>query len=210
MVAVQASSSGTKPMPVGQSQVRRAISPSGIEPSVRWPSQSAGWQRWGPCVHAHAADGSRSAGERMRYATLRQAATRLLEHEAGGGHATAEDLAAAAGRLLDRLSQRLAQVIGQAGVEAILRRAVKMRKAELPFLDERVAAPRNRETSGEALRACLQDLEPDVVRNATVMLVATFAGLLATVIGHPLAWRLLRDVWSDALLPEIEPQEAQE
>ena len=50
----------------------------------------------------------------MRYATprLRQIATRLLAHEMGGEPATAASLAAASGRLLDRLSFRLAEVAG--------------------------------------------------------------------------------------------------
>lgn len=148
----------------------------------------------------------------MKYATprLRRAATRLLEHEASGGHATSEDLAAASGRLLDRLSQRLAQVIGPAGVQAILLRAVKLRRPEFPFLDERIVPGQNSESLGEALRGCLQELEPEVTRDATVILVATFTGLLVTVIGDRLAWSLLRDLWPDSLLPEVEPQEAEE
>jgi hypothetical protein len=148
----------------------------------------------------------------MRYATprLREAATRLLEHEAGGDQATAEDLAAAAGRLMERLSQRLAQVIGPGGVEAILLRTVALRRAEFPFLDQRIVLVRNSERPGEALRVRLQELEPDVIRNASVILVATFAGLLATVIGDKLAWSFLRDLWPDPLRPEIEPLEADE
>ena len=76
----------------------------------------------------------------MRYATprLRRVARRLLAHEAGGAPATSEALAAASARVLDRLSRRLAEVIGPAGVEAILLRAVTLRKAEFPFLDERI------------------------------------------------------------------------
>jgi hypothetical protein len=148
----------------------------------------------------------------VKYATprLRWAATRLFEHEAGGDHGTSEDLAATSGRLLDRLSQRLAQVIGHAGVQAILLRAVKLRKREFPFLDERIVSGQNSEGLGEALRACLQELEPGVIRDASVTLVATFAGLLATVIGDRLAWSLLRDLWPDTLRPEVERQEAEE
>jgi hypothetical protein len=148
----------------------------------------------------------------MRYATprLRRAATRLLEHEAGGDQATAEDLAAAAGRLLERLSQQLARVIGPGGVEAILLRTVALRRAEFPFLDQGIVPGRNSQRSGEALRARLQGLEPGVIKNAAVILVATFAGLLATVIGDKLAWSLLRDLWPDTLRPEIEALEADE
>lgn len=62
----------------------------------------------------------------MRYATprLRHAAVRLLAHEAGGEPATSEALAAASARLHDRLSTRLAEVIGSDGVQAIFLRAV--------------------------------------------------------------------------------------
>ena len=148
----------------------------------------------------------------MRYATprLREAATRLLEHEAGGDQATAEDLAAAAGRLLERLLQRLAQVIGPGGVEAILLRTVALRRAEFPFLDQRVVPVRKSERPGEALRARLQQLEPDVIKEVSIILVATVVGLLATLIGDGLAWSLVRDLWPDTLLSEIEPLEANE
>jgi hypothetical protein len=141
---------------------------------------------------------------------LRRAARRLLEHEAGGDQATAEELAAASGRLVERLSQRLAQVIGPGGVEAIFRRAIMMRRAEFPFLDERLVRGRTSERPGEGLAARLQEFEADVIRDASVVLVATFAGLLATVIGDRLAWSFLRDVWPDTLLPELESLEANE
>lgn len=145
----------------------------------------------------------------MRYAPLplRHAILRLLEHEVGPGHASSYDLAAASGRLLDQLSQRLSQIIGPAGVEAIFLRIVKIRRAEFPFLDGPFTL--KRESIGQALRARLQELEPDIIRSAAGTLIATFAGVLATVIGEGLAWSLIRDVWPDTL-PEIEPQEANE
>ena len=148
----------------------------------------------------------------MRYAPLRlrRAAAQWLEQEAGEGHPRLEDLTAASGRLMDRLSERLAHVIGPAGVEAIFLRAVKLRKAEFPFLDERIVPRGAGDSLGEPLRACLQGQSPDVVRGVTVILVATFAGLLATVIGDRLAGSLLRDLGPDTLVPEVEPQEAEE
>lgn len=148
----------------------------------------------------------------MRYATprLRQAAARWLEHETGESQAASEDLTAVCGRLLDRLSQRLAQVIGPAGVEAIFLRAVKLREAEFPFLGEHIVPRGPGDRLGEALRACLRGQGLEVTRDATVILVATFAGLLTVLIGDRLAWGLLREVWPDTPLPEVEPQEAEE
>ena len=148
----------------------------------------------------------------MRYATarLRRVATLLLAHEAGGEAATSEALAAASGRLLDRLTQRLTEVIGPAGVQAIFLRAVKLRLAEYPYLDERIVLRQSGESLAEPLRECLREQEPDVIQEVSVSLFATFAGLLATLIGERVSWSLLQQIWPDTLRPEGEFQEAEE
>jgi hypothetical protein len=148
----------------------------------------------------------------MRYATprLRRAATRLLSHEAGEDPATSEILAAASGRLFDRMSDQLARVIGPVGVQAIFLRAVKLLRAEFAFLDERIV-PRGRgDNAAEFLRQCLREQKPEVIQEVSVILFATFAGLLVTVIGDRLSWSLWQQIWPDALLPEAEFQEAEE
>jgi hypothetical protein len=146
-----------------------------------------------------------------RYATprLRSAASRLLAHEVGAHPATAEHLAAAAGRVLDNFSQRLAEVIGPAGVDAIVVRAVKLRRPEFAFLDNRIIARETGVMLAEPLRACLREQEPDVIREVSVSLFATIAGLLATVIGDRLAWNLVQQIWPDTLPRDGELQEAQ-
>jgi hypothetical protein len=147
------------------------------------------------------------------YATpeLRRVVTQLLRLEAGGAPATTETLAAATGNLLDKLSRRLAQVIGHVGVQSILLRAVKLRKSEFAFLDERIVPGDNRTSLAEALRACLLEQEPDVIREVSVTLFATFTGLLATLIGDRLTWSLLQQIWPDALLARAEDtQESEE
>ena len=147
----------------------------------------------------------------MRYATppLRRIATRLLTHEMGGQPATAEGLAAASGRLLDRLSGRLAEVIGPAGVRAIFLRAIKLRKPEFPFLDERIVPEGWGESLAEPLRVRLQGQQSEVIQEASVILFATFAGLLAAVVGDRLTRSLLQQIWPDTL-PEAELQETEE
>lgn len=146
----------------------------------------------------------------MTYATpqLRRAAARLLAHEAGGKGVTSEQLAAAAARLLDRLSEHLAQIIGRAGIEALWLRAVKLRKAEFPFLDERILT-RDNGGLGDALRACFQPQDPNAITGASVSLFATIAGLLVTVIGDRLARSLLQGAWPDAF-SEADAQETHE
>jgi len=151
-----------------------------------------------------------SSETRYASAHLRRAATRLLAQEAGGAPETSESLAAASGRLLDTLSQRLAQVVGPAGVRSIFLRAVRLRKSEFAFLDERIVPGDNRDGLAEPLRACLQQHEPDVIREVWVALFATFVGLLATVIGDRLTWSLLEQIWPDTLRPRTEFQETEQ
>jgi hypothetical protein len=149
----------------------------------------------------------------MRYATprLRRAATQLLAREAEGGQpATSENLAAAAGRLLDGLSQRLAEVIGHSGVQAVFLRAVNLCRPAFPFLDERMVPLERGQSMAAPLRACLEEQAPELIREASVTLFATFGGLLATVIGDRLTWSLLQQVWPDTLISEAEVQEPQE
>jgi hypothetical protein len=128
---------------------------------------------------------------------------RLLAHEAGEDPGTSEHLAAASGRLMDRLLEHLARVIGRAGIEALWFRAVKLRKPAFPFLDEGILARENT----KPLRVCLQEQEPEVIREVAVMLFATIAGLLETVVGEALTWKLLQSAWPDILLGKAGLQE---
>lgn len=145
----------------------------------------------------------------MRYATphLRRVATRLLVHGTDGETATSENRAAAAGRLLDEASQRLAQVIGHGGSQAIFLRAVNLCKSDFPFLEECIVPVERGEGMAAPLRTCLQGQAPEVIDAVSVTLFATFAGLLATVIGDRLALSLLQQIWPDLVLVEADLQE---
>ena len=142
----------------------------------------------------------------MRYVNprLHRVATRLLSHEARGDPATSEALAAAAGRVLDRMSHRLGEILGPLGVQAILLRAMKLRKAEFAFIDDLVISVARGDSLAEPLRALLQEREPKVITEVAVSLVATFTGLVATVSGDRLTWTLLRQIWAEALLADEE------
>jgi hypothetical protein len=139
----------------------------------------------------------------MQYATprLRQAALELLARESGGNGAGSDILAGASGRVLDELSRQLAQVIGRAGVQALLLRAIRLQKIKYPLLDESLLSPRD-ETAGEAFRLCLLGEKPEMITEISVNLVATFGGLLAVLIGDRLAWNLLREAWPDNPRPD--------
>ena len=137
-----------------------------------------------------------------RYATphLRQAAMQLLALGTAQAPVTSDHLAAASGLLLEKLSQELADVIGPDGVRSILRRAVKLMPPEFAFLDEGIVLGAEPAGLAEALRACLQEHEPELIREASARLFATFAGLLANVIGDRLMWSLLRHVWPELVV----------
>lgn len=135
---------------------------------------------------------------------------RLLAQETAGDPATSEHLAAASGRLLEKLSQRLGQVIGPSGVRAIFLRAVSLRKSEFAFLDERMVTRDDRDGVAEPLRTGLKGHEPDVIRDVAVALFATVAGLLANVIGDRLTWSLLQQIWPDTLRARTDSQETDE
>ena len=77
-------------------------------------------------------------------------------------------------------------------------------------VDERIVPREGDASLAEPLRACLRKQQPDVIRESSVILFATFAGLLATVIGDRLAWSLLQQIWPDTLLPDADIQEAEE
>lgn len=146
-----------------------------------------------------------------RYATgpLRRAAMRLLAQEIAGDPPTSENLAAASGRLLEKLSQRLGQVIGPSGVRAIFLRAVSLRKSEFVFLDDRMVARDERDGVAEPIRTFLKGHEPEVIRDVAVALFATSAGLLANVIGDRLTWSLLQQIWPDTLRARNDTEETE-
>jgi hypothetical protein len=136
---------------------------------------------------------------------LRRVVSQLLALETAGAPATSETLADASGRLLDKLSRRLGQVIGPAGVRAILLRAVKLRTSEFAFLHESTVPSDSRTSFAETLGACLREQEPAVIRDASVTLFVTFTGLLANLVGDKLTWSLLQQLARHAATPNRTP-----
>ena len=103
---------------------------------------------------------------------------------------------AAAGRVFDKLSQRLAQLITPVGAEALLTRAVHLSRAEFPFLDGVPSAPNTRSLI-ERLRETAATVEPSQAHEGFVSVLGTLVGLLVSFIGEDLTFRLLRDVWPE-------------
>jgi hypothetical protein len=128
-------------------------------------------------------------------AALRQLAVRALMHKAGQ-NPDAASLAAAARRSFDELARVLAPLIGQVGVDALAARAVHLAQREYPWL----ATTRDPEpTDGPFVQVgmALEHQEPALATEAAAAVLATFTGLLLTMIGEPLMARVMRQAWPD-------------
>ena len=116
---------------------------------------------------------------------LRQRLVRVITRRVGSS--TDAGAVAAAARLAhDDLLAVLAPLISSAGVEALSGRAFDLAQREYPA----------GEPSGE-VNQWLEKQAPSVATEAAAAMFATFAELLATLIGEPLTTRYLEKAWPD-------------
>jgi hypothetical protein len=121
-----------------------------------------------------------------------ESARRLLAREGGGG--LADERAAVAGRIHDKLVVRLAPLIGDSGVRALFARSVKVARVVFPALAEIQFATGVRpvpEPPEHQLVRCLGKCEPAVASEMAIYVYATLLTILANFIGEPLVARLL-------------------
>jgi hypothetical protein len=129
-------------------------------------------------------------------AALRQLAVRALRHRAGE-NPDATALSAATRRSFDELARVLAPLIGQTGLDALAARAVHLAQREYPWLAKaRDPEPTDGPLADVAI--ALEQHEPALATEAAAAVLATFTGLLVTMIGEPLTVRLMRQAWPDA------------
>ena len=116
---------------------------------------------------------------------LRQRMARVITQRAGSS-ADASDVAAASRRTHEELTAVFAPLISSAGVEALSGRAFDLAQREYP--------------AGEPFGEMTQWLErqvSSVATEAAAAMFATFAELLATLIGETLTTRYLEKAWPD-------------
>jgi hypothetical protein len=117
------------------------------------------------------------------------AARRLLTYEGGSG-GSAEECAAAAGRVYEKLQLQFAPLVGSAGFQSLFARSAKLAQGEFPCLGESAALE-----SSTKLRECLRAQEPDAITAAAAALFGAFLGLLTPFIGERLTTEVLRRAW---------------
>ena len=122
---------------------------------------------------------------------LRTASERLLALEAASRGAA--KLPAAA-RVTERLRRMLGSLLGAAGFQALLSRAVTLAKAELPALRALCV-----QADGS-----LEGLDQLNDHDGEIVLVAHILGLLVTFVGEALMLRLVSDAWPKARLDDLD------
>ncbi|HEX7049494.1 MAG TPA: hypothetical protein VF188_04725 [Longimicrobiales bacterium] len=124
---------------------------------------------------------------------IRSLARRLLAHEIAAGPSV-EDVVAGADVVLRKLSAHLVPLIGPAGFQVLLARALHLARQDFPLLED--------VRSGEAPNAPIEGLDglargsdPDELRDAVTAVLADFFGLLAHFIGDVLTVRIVSRAW---------------
>jgi hypothetical protein len=120
----------------------------------------------------------------------------LLAESGGAGEPAASP--AAAERVVARLDGRLSGLIGVAGYQALLGRAMRLARAEVPGLalvseDTQALG----EVRGLSAFAAAQGQAPATLAAGFTAIVAHLIDLLAAFIGAPLTARFVREIWPD-------------
>lgn len=102
----------------------------------------------------------------------------------------------AADRACGKLFQQLSPLVGVAGYQALLGRALFLCRVELPFLDGLRPGTEPGSFLGE-LRASTVCLDSASVQGGVIVVLARVLDLLATFIGEDLTLRLIRGDWPD-------------
>jgi hypothetical protein len=133
-------------------------------------------------------------------AKMRNFAERLVDCEASENRST-ETRVLAAFRVCEKLRPNLATFMGIAGFRALLARALALAGVEVPWLRElHIKA----DGSLEGLDELQAQVGPDEFSEGAVVLLAQLLGLLATFIGDNLTLHLVREIWPNLSLNDLE------
>lgn len=108
------------------------------------------------------------------------------------GHGTSSpELADRAVQACERLATHLARLLGETGVQMLLKRSVVLASGQFPWL---VAEP-PAETALATLRNAMEHQDRDAIIESFVGVLTTFVSLLERLIGEGLVERLLEELW---------------
>lgn len=113
-------------------------------------------------------------------------------------------VASRAEQAIEQLMRQLARLVGDHGIRTLFRRSLSLASAEFPWLAITAEEAPGAVSPAVALRIALQSESPDVARHAFGVLLTTFLGLLARLIGEPLVRSMLQEVWPEVFRSEKE------
>ena len=123
---------------------------------------------------------------------FRQAARGLLASPGGDGDSP-KQVAERATQVCDRLARHLARLLGDIGIQTLLKRSIVLASAEFPWLPTGPTP----ESPSATLRLALEQQDAESITEAFVAVLSAFVGLLERLIGSGLVERLLDEVWPD-------------
>jgi hypothetical protein len=118
----------------------------------------------------------------------------MLTRRAGSG-ADATGVATVVRSVYDELAAALVPLISQAGIDALVARALHLAAREYPL--DHAGEEQAAEPVAQVIRWVERQRDPALATDAAAAMLATFAGLLAALIGEPLTTRYLRKAWPD-------------
>lgn len=126
---------------------------------------------------------------------FRDLARQLLEHERGQRD-TPVDLVSTVERTFRRLHENIRNLIGQAGFQALLARAVHLTRTEAVWIQS-ITIHLEPVFTLTGLAERIESEGGDQVMDGLVILLANLIGLLCTFIGEPLTLLLIGRIWPE-------------
>jgi hypothetical protein len=110
-----------------------------------------------------------------------------------GDPSSAEQMATAATRICEKLSQYLTRIVGQSGILTLLDRSLTLARASFPWLPS--VGARSDGSPWAPLHACLAAQDAATAHEAFTTFLASFIALFGRLIGDALVARLLHEIW---------------
>ncbi|HUX30467.1 MAG TPA: hypothetical protein VMV78_07540 [Thiobacillus sp.] len=107
-----------------------------------------------------------------------------------------EKLADAAIDLWERMAAQIISIMGEDGFNSLYARSVFLAQPTFPWLTTS-SLPQQTDQRFTELKKGLEGQTPSQAREANSLLLLTFTGILAALIGEPLTTRILGSAWGD-------------
>jgi hypothetical protein len=107
-----------------------------------------------------------------------------------------EKVADAAINLWEQMATQIISIVGEDGFSSLYVRSVFLAQPTFPWLASSPLSPQTDQRFAE-LKTSLEGQMPVQAREANSLLLLTFTGILAALIGEPLTARILRSAWGN-------------